>query len=102
MNQKHYCLIAAWHRAQVSAITGCIILLFAASTYANTWIWTGGGVGNGKWSNSANWGSVGIPGNGDTVIFQGAAGLNSTNDIVGLTLGQIRFISSGFTLWQQL
>ncbi len=99
MSQKNCGLTAALCRARVSVVAGFTTLLFAASTYGATWIWTGGGLGNGKWSNSANWGSVGIPGNGDTVIFQGASGLNSTNDIAGLTLGQIKFISGGFNIY---
>ena len=67
---------------------------------ANTLVWTGGGLpANGKWSNSANWGTLGFPGNGDTVIFQGTVGLNNTNDLTGLTLNQIRFISTGFNLY---
>ena len=76
------------------------LLLFAGdSTRASTWVWTGGGA-NGLWNNNANWGSAGgFPTNGDSVIFQGTTQLNSTNNIVGLTLGQIRFINSGFNLY---
>ena len=65
----------------------------------NTWIWTGGGGANGNWNNSVNWGSAGIPGNGDTVVFQGSSGLNNTNNIANLTLNQIHFISAGFNIY---
>ena len=65
---------------------------------ANTWVWTGGGGANGNWNNSANWGSAGIPGNGDTVVFQGATGLLNTNNISNLTLSQIRFLAGGFDI----
>jgi len=79
-------------------MVACVSLLVSATTWGNTWLWTGGGGANGNWNNPANWLSGGIPGNGDTVVFQGSTGLNTTNNIAGLTLNQIRFISGGFTL----
>jgi fibronectin-binding autotransporter adhesin len=82
-----------------SSIMAWMCLLLSMSAQANTWVWTGGGGVNANWNNSANWGSAGIPGNGDTVVFQGATGLNTTNNIASLTLGQIKFISSGFGVY---
>jgi len=62
--------------------------------HANSLVWTGGGTPNGNWNNSANWGSIGIPGNGDTVVFQGTVNLVNTNNFAGLTLSQVRFIGA--------
>jgi autotransporter-associated beta strand protein len=80
-----------------------VIIIFIAhlslSGYASTWTWTGGGGANGNWNDSANWGFAGTPGNGDTLVFQGTTGLNSTNNITNLTLNQIQFASSGFNIY---
>ena len=62
---------------------------------AATWTWSGSGGVNANWNNSANWGSLGIPANGDTVVFPGgAANVLNTNNIASLTLNQIRFTGS--------
>lgn len=99
MNQKVVGLTFSILRlSSIPAIFVFVLLFASATTRANTWVWTGGGGANGNWNNSANWGSAGIPGNGDTVVFQGATGLNSTNNIAGLTLSQMRFISGGFNV----
>ncbi len=57
--------------------------------------WTGGGA-NAYWINSVNWGSAGVPTNGDTLIFPAGqpAELN-TNNIAGLVLNQICFAGMG-------
>jgi hypothetical protein len=39
-------------------------LLLVFSAHGNTLTWSGGAAPNGNWNNSANWGGVGIPGNG--------------------------------------
>src|SRR5262245_5088012 len=62
-------------------------------------IWTGLGA-NVNWDNPANW-SIGVPNNGDDVVF--AAGVpipskTNTNNITGLTLNSITFADSGYTL----
>ena len=58
--------------------------------------WSGGGGVNANWSIIANWGSVGAPNNGDTLIFPaGAPDLINTNNITGLTLNQIVFKGAG-------
>lgn len=63
---------------------------------ANTLSWSGAGGTDATWGNSANWGFVGTPGNGDTVIFRaGSANLVNTNNIAGLTLNQIIFVGAG-------
>ena len=68
---------------------------------ANVLSWSGGGAPDFNWGNANNWGGAGVPGNGDTIIFQGPQpGLISTNNIGALTLNQIRFIgtSGGFDI----
>ncbi len=73
--------------------------LFLAMTLPGaTLTWNGGGVANASWNDSANWGGSGIPASGDTLIFQGTNGLNSTNNLAGLTLNQIQFNAGGFVL----
>ncbi len=73
-------------------------LLLVTHSRATTLIWNGGGA-NGNWSSAANWFGAGTPTNGDTVVFQGAAGLNNTNNIANLTLSQIQFRNGGFVLY---
>ena len=78
-----------------------IILIYAClatAIHGATLTWNGGGGANGNWNVSANWGGSGIPVTGDILVFQGTSGLNSTNNISGLTLNQIRFNAGGFTL----
>jgi autotransporter-associated beta strand protein len=75
--------------------------LLSPPAYAATLSWSGGGGANANWNLAANWGGAGIPGNGDTIIFQGPQpNLVNTNNIAGLTLNQIRFqgTSGGFDL----
>ncbi|HXC97717.1 MAG TPA: autotransporter-associated beta strand repeat-containing protein [Verrucomicrobiae bacterium] len=58
--------------------------------------WSGGGGANANWNNSANWGFVGTPNNGDTLIFPASQpNLINTNNIAGLTLNQIVFAGPG-------
>ena len=86
--------------AAFGARFGVILLIFCLATavHGATWTWNGGGGANGNWNNSANWGGAGIPASGDTLVFQGVTGLNSTNNIAGLTLNQIRFNTGGFNI----
>ena len=88
------------HFPSVAAIPPIFLALFmlALPARANPLLWTGGGGANVNWNNPANWGSVGIPGNGDTLIFQGATGLLNSNNIPNLILNQIRFLNGGFDL----
>ena len=84
----------------IRIVAVCAALLSVA-VHGNTLSWSGGGFANAYWNNINNWGGAGIPGNGDTIIFQGPQpNLLNTNNIVGLTLNQIRFIggSGGFDL----
>jgi autotransporter-associated beta strand protein len=63
--------------------------------------WTGGGGANANWNSSANWGGAGTPAYGDTLVFPGGApNLVNTNNIVGLTLNQVRFTgaSGGYSI----
>lgn len=79
------------------ALALTLVSLLATSSFANTLIWNGGGA-DGNWNNAANWFGLGTPANGDTLIFQGAARLNNTNNLVGLTVNQIQFRNGGFNL----
>src|ERR1041385_8887257 len=58
--------------------------------------WSGAGGVNANWNISANWGFVGTPTNGDTLIFPASQpNLVNTNNIGGLILNQIRFVGAG-------
>ena len=72
--------------------------LLANSGFGATLLWNGGGGANTNWNNAANWFGVGIPANGDSVIFQGTTSLTNFNNIAGLTLNQIKFNTGGFFL----
>src|SRR5262245_14965862 len=62
---------------------------------AATLSWSGGG-SSGNWSDTGNWGFSGPPATGDTLIFPAAQPrLANTNNIVGLSLNQIRFVGAG-------
>ena len=79
--------------------TGLLILgvgLLCLPASGATLSWSGGGGANANWNYNANWGYVGTPANGDTVIFPASQpNLVNTNNIVGLTLNQIRFVGAG-------
>jgi len=77
-----------------TVLCGLCALLLGFSARANTWTWTGGAVPNANWNNSANWGGLGIPGNGDTIIFSGSHtnAFVNTNNIANLSLNQIQFV----------
>ena len=87
--------------AAFTSRVGVILFIFCLATAIRgaTLTWNGGGGANGNWNDSANWGGSGIPANGYTLVFQGASGLNSTNNISGLTLNQVEFNAGGFTLY---
>jgi len=80
----------------------CVSLLPVAG-HGNTLSWSGGSSVSGNWNDSANWGSVGTPANGDTLIFGAIATsrLATTNNLSNLVLNQIRFngSSGGFALY---
>lgn len=85
-----------------SVLKGLVIAMLGATCHAATYSWSGGSASDGNWSDSANWGFVGTPANGDTVIFPGGvARLTNTNNIVGLTLNQIVFVgaSGGYQIF---
>lgn len=85
----------------LALLLGAGLLLAAPRSHGATYSWSGSGT-TGNWSESANWGYVGVPGNGDTVIFSGGQPrLTNTNNISGLSLTQIRFVgaSGGYVIW---
>ncbi len=73
-----------------------LLMAAAAPSNANILSWSGGGYPDANWSNSANWGFVASPQNGDTLIFSsGQPNLLNTNNIANLVVNQMRFIGSG-------
>jgi autotransporter-associated beta strand protein len=87
------------HRCYAALLFFCSVSCFLPSGFADTLIWNGGGT-TANWSDSGNWFGV-VPANGDTLVFQGGQPKPfNTNNIVGLTLNQIRFIgaSGGYTI----
>jgi autotransporter-associated beta strand protein len=74
----------------------CASLFCAVQSPAAVLSWSGGSGTSGNWSDSANWGFAGTPASGDTLIFSASQPrLANTNNIVGLTLNQIRFVGAG-------
>ena len=57
--------------------------------------WNGGGT-DGNWSTAANWNGT-APVNGQSLIFQGAARLSNTNNLL-TSAGQVIFNNTGFAL----
>jgi autotransporter-associated beta strand protein len=85
------------HAITIACLTGYLALTSNAATLS----WSGGG-SSGNWSDSGNWGFAGTPATGDTLIFPAAQPrLNNTNNIVGLTLNQVRFVgaSGGYAIF---
>jgi autotransporter-associated beta strand protein len=83
-----FAVLLAWLGSQVGA-------------GADTLSWSGGGGADANWSNSANWGYVGTPHSGDTLIFSASQpNLLNTNNLSGLVLNQIRFVgpSGGYDI----
>jgi autotransporter-associated beta strand protein len=71
---------------------GLVISLSVTSTGAATRTWTGGHASSANWNLRDNWGGIGVPANGDTLVFpSGAARLVNTNNIAGLRLNAIQF-----------
>ncbi len=63
---------------------------------ASTLSWSGDGGTDANWNNIANWGYSGTPANGDTLVFPaGQPNLANTNNLVSLTVSQIRFVGAG-------
>jgi len=76
------------------ALTLLTPLAHAQTTYA----WTGA-ISN-QWSVAGNWNPIGVPANGDSLVFPaGAANLTNNNDLpVGRSLAQVTFTGSNYTL----
>jgi autotransporter-associated beta strand protein len=88
--------------AQIGLATLFVCAIKGSNARAATLSWSGGSATGGNWNDSANWGFAGTPATGDTLIFPAAQPrLNNTNNIVGLTLNQIRFVgaSGGYTVF---
>lgn len=77
------------------------VLLYDGPLQANVLTWTGGGTTS-YWSDSGNWGGVGTPTFGDTVVFVGGAPrFFNTNNFAGLVLNRVCFTgaSGGFNIY---
>src|SRR5512135_2874263 len=102
VNRFNLVVFRKFVQSSLSRRAACCILLFvgalmlgATSAGAAVLSWPGGGA-NGSWNNSANWGFAGTPASGDTLIFPaGQPMLINSNNIVALTLNQIRFAGAG-------
>jgi len=76
------------------AVTG-FLLGGLSSSFAALRQWTGAGP-NAFWSTASNWSPVGAPQPGDALVFpDSAARQTSTNDLVGLVLGEVSFVGNG-------
>jgi len=83
-------------RSRIAALIAGVGIFCAVQSPAATLSWSGGGAPDGNWDNADNWGSAGIPANGDTLIFSfPQPNQINTNNIVGLTLNRIRFLGAG-------
>src|SRR5204863_1672668 len=63
--------------------------------------WTGI-ASNGNWDDAGNWGFIGTPTDGDTLIFSGGASQPAnTNNLPNLSLNQVRFVgaSGGYKIY---
>ncbi len=76
------------------ALTLLAPLAHAQTTYS----WTG--TIDANWSTAGNWNPIGVPANGDSLVFPaGAANLTNNNDLpVGRSLAQVTFTGSNYTL----
>ena len=71
------------------------LMILPVQNFGATLSWSGGSASSGDWSDSANWGYLGVPLSGDTLIFPaGQPRLTNTNNLSGLTFNQIRFSGS--------
>jgi autotransporter-associated beta strand protein len=88
-------LMAIFAQIRLRALVALGVLLLGAIPGRGAVLsWSGLG-SSGNWSDSGNWGGVGIPANGDTLVFQsGAARPSNTNNLANLTLVEIRFVGA--------
>ncbi len=84
-------------KARGFILSSCIALMLGSlSASAAILSWSGGSSMGSTWNDSANWGFVSTPTNGDTLIFSGGQPrLANSNNIPGLILNQIRFVGVG-------
>lgn len=85
----------------VTALILAAVLSCAGRVEANVLTWTGGGTTS-YWSDSGNWGGVGTPNFGDTVVFVGGAPrFWTTNNFAGLVLNRVCFTgaSGGYIIY---
>ncbi|MBS4065114.1 MAG: T9SS type A sorting domain-containing protein, partial [Chitinophagaceae bacterium] len=64
---------------------------------ATTYTWAGGATG--AWTTSSNWSPVGVPGNGDAVIFNNGTSVTVTA-VPSVNLRSITMTSTGAVVWQ--
>ena len=84
-----------------AALAAFITALLPFASHAADRTWTNGaGGGNLNWAKNTNWSGTTTPVNGDLLIFAGAAGLNNSDNISGLSVNGITFAAAAgaFTL----
>jgi hypothetical protein len=64
---------------------------------STTYTWAGGAIG--AWTTSSNWSPVGIPGNGDAVVFNNGTSVTVTA-VPSVNLRSITMTSTGAVVWQ--
>jgi len=68
------------------------LLLTSASAPAAIFTWTGGGA-NSTWSTTSNWSGGSAPTTGNDLLFNNGTRLTNVNNISGLTIPSISFVS---------
>lgn len=87
----------------LTMVLSSVISPLSVSAAVDDCTWTGLGV-NENWSTSGNWncvidGAAAVPGNNDNLIFPaGPSVLSTINDIVGLTVDNVNFTGSNYTI----
>ena len=71
------------------------LALAASEAPANTLTWNGG---SGNWSDATQWSPNAVPQNGDDLVFNNSPDSYMTNDIAGLSVGNITFHHTG-SVW---
>ena len=80
---------ASWH---LSGWSSCKSRLLLSATVT----WTGKGT-DANWSTPGNW-SGGFPATGDILVFPSAARMSNVDDITGLSVAEIQFTATGYSI----
>ena len=77
----------------ISPLKLSLIALLAGTLAGQSSSLTWSGISSANWSDSGNWSLFGLPANGDTLIFAVSGQPAPNNDMTGLSLGGITFVS---------